>query len=108
VQRGLCQDESFGFGHACFECVLSERVLLYIWPPIVPERIDMPLIIVRVKDGESLDRALRRYKKKYEKLGIMKESRRRMYHTRPSIMRRMEIKKATRRDAWLREHGILQ
>jgi small subunit ribosomal protein S21 len=59
------------------------------------------MINVEVKDGESLDRALRRYKKKYEKLGILKEVRKRMYHTPDSVKRREEIKRAKRREQYL-------
>lgn len=31
------------------------------------------MIIIPVKDGESIDRALKRYKRKYEKTGVVKE-----------------------------------
>lgn len=58
------------------------------------------MIIVEVKDGESLDRALRRYKKKFERIGVMKEVRNRMYFTPPSVERREEIKKARRRQRY--------
>lgn len=63
------------------------------------------MIVVEVKDGESLDRALRRYKKKYERLGIMKKMRNRKYHTTRGDERRKQVKKARRRDQYLREHG---
>ena len=32
------------------------------------------MIIVPVKEGESIDRALKRYKRKYEKTGVVKDS----------------------------------
>lgn len=63
------------------------------------------MIEVKVKDGESLDRALRRYKKKYERLGILKEVRRRMYHTPKSVERREEVRRAARREKYLEEHS---
>lgn len=59
------------------------------------------MIIVEVKEGESLDRALRRYKKKFERLGILKEVRHRMYYTTPSEERRELRKKAQRRQRYL-------
>jgi small subunit ribosomal protein S21 len=62
------------------------------------------MINVDVKDGESLDRALRRYKKKYEKLGILKEVRKRMYHMPDSVKRREQIKRAKRREQYLNKH----
>lgn len=55
------------------------------------------MIIVRIKDGETIDKALRRYKKRFEKVGILKEVRSRMYYNKPSEERREVIKRATRR-----------
>jgi small subunit ribosomal protein S21 len=55
------------------------------------------MIIIKVKDGESIDRALRRYKKKFEKTGILKEVRGRMYFSKPSVEAREERKRAVRR-----------
>lgn len=55
------------------------------------------MIIIEVKDSESIDRALRRYKKKFERTGILKEVRRRMFYAKPSAVRREERKKARRR-----------
>lgn len=55
------------------------------------------MIIIKVKDGESIDRALRRYKKKFEKTGILKEVRNRMYYEKPSIVKRELNKRARRR-----------
>lgn len=62
------------------------------------------MIIVDIKDGESVDKALRRYKKKFEKLGILKQTRRRAYFRPPSVVRREEIKKAIRRQDYIVEH----
>jgi small subunit ribosomal protein S21 len=64
------------------------------------------MIIVEVKDGESLDRALRRYKKKFERLGILKEVRARMYHTPPSVERRETVKRAQRRQRYIDANNI--
>jgi small subunit ribosomal protein S21 len=55
------------------------------------------MIIIKVKDGESVDRALRRYKKKFEKTGILKEVRARMFFNKPSVEKREEMKRAVRR-----------
>jgi len=55
------------------------------------------MIIVPIKDGETLDKALRKYKKKFERTGVLKEIRRRAFFTKPSIERREELKKAIRR-----------
>ena len=55
------------------------------------------MIYINVKDNENLDKALKKYKKKYEKIGIMKELRSRQAFEKPSVTRRMEIKKAAYR-----------
>ena len=39
------------------------------------------MIIVPVKEGESIDRALKRYKRKYEKTGVVRELRARQQFT---------------------------
>ena len=56
------------------------------------------MIIIKVKDSESIDRALRRYKKKFERTGVLKEVRRRMFYEKPSAGRRETLKKARRRE----------
>ncbi len=55
------------------------------------------MIIIKVKDGENIDRALRRYKKKFEKTGILKSVRNRMFYRKPSEERKEEMKKAINR-----------
>ncbi len=49
------------------------------------------MIIINVKEGESIDRALKRYKRKHRNIGVMKELRRRKHFTKPSVERRNEI-----------------
>ena len=48
------------------------------------------MIIVPVKDGENIDRALKRFKRKFEKTGVIKELRERQAYTKPSMKRRQE------------------
>lgn len=52
------------------------------------------MIIVNVKEGESLDRALKRFKKKFEKTGVLRELRSRQAFEKKSITRRIQVKKA--------------
>jgi small subunit ribosomal protein S21 len=52
------------------------------------------MLIIDVKDGESIERALKKYKRKYDRSGVMKELRRRKQFTKPSVMRRNEKLKA--------------
>lgn len=53
----------------------------------------MPLII-NLKENESIDKALKRFKKKFEKTGILKELRSRTAFEKPSVSRRNEIIRA--------------
>lgn len=52
------------------------------------------MIIVNVKEGESLDRALKRFKKKFEKTGVLRELRSRQAYEKKSVTRRTQVKKA--------------
>jgi small subunit ribosomal protein S21 len=52
------------------------------------------MIIIPVKEGESIDRALKRYKRKYEKTGVVKELRTRQQYTKPSVIKRAQKIKA--------------
>ena len=52
------------------------------------------MLIVEVKDGEAIDKVLKKYKKKFERAGILKELRRRKHFVKPSIQRRAEVLKA--------------
>jgi small subunit ribosomal protein S21 len=65
------------------------------------------MIIIDVKEGESVDKALRRFKKKFEKLGILKQVRSRMYYTPPSVNRRNVIKRAARRQEYMLENDLI-
>lgn len=55
------------------------------------------MVGVTVQDNESIDRALRRFKKKYERAGVLKEFKRRTSFTKPSVLKRMAHQKAERR-----------
>jgi small subunit ribosomal protein S21 len=52
------------------------------------------MIIVPVKEGENIERALKKFKRKFEKTGIIKELRGRQEFTKPSVKRREQVKKA--------------
>ena len=52
------------------------------------------MIVIPVKDGENIERALKRFKRKIEKTGVVKELRNRQAFEKPSITRMTEIKKA--------------
>ncbi|MCX6285080.1 MAG: 30S ribosomal protein S21 [Bacteroidetes bacterium] len=52
------------------------------------------MIIVPVKEGESIDRALKKLKRKFEKTGVVKELRERQKFTKPSVKKRDSVQKA--------------
>lgn len=64
------------------------------------------MIIIRPKEGEPLEKALRRYKKKFEKTGILKEVRGRMYYKKPSVERKEIMKKAVSRQRWINKEEL--
>ena len=55
------------------------------------------MVEVTVKNGEQLDRALRRFKKKWERAGVLKDVKRKMFYIKPSDEQRAAKKKAIRR-----------
>lgn len=52
------------------------------------------MLIIDVKESDSLDRALKKYKKKFEKARVLKELRARQAFTKKSVKRRFEVLKA--------------
>ena len=52
------------------------------------------MIIVPVKEGESIEKALKKFKKKFEKTGVVRELRERQKFTKPSVKRRETVIKA--------------
>ncbi|MDH7515743.1 MAG: 30S ribosomal protein S21 [Bacteroidota bacterium] len=55
------------------------------------------MVGIIVQEGEPIDRAIKRFKKKYERSGVLKEFKKRTYFTKPSIKKRMKRMKAIRR-----------
>lgn len=52
------------------------------------------MIIVPVKEGENIERALKKFKRKFEKTGTVRELRARKNFEKPSVLRRMAKMKA--------------
>ncbi len=55
------------------------------------------MVGIIIGENEPIDRAIRRFKKKYERSGILKEYKKRTFFTKPSVKRRMKKAKAIRR-----------
>jgi small subunit ribosomal protein S21 len=52
------------------------------------------MIIVPVKDGENIERALKRFKRKFERTGVLKELRARQQYDKPSVLKRLKMQRA--------------
>ncbi len=59
------------------------------------------MIVVNVKENESIDKALKRFKKKFERTGVLKEIRRRGFFEKPSVSKRNEKIKAAYRQKFV-------
>jgi small subunit ribosomal protein S21 len=51
------------------------------------------MLIIPIKDGENIDRALKRFKRKFDKTGAMRQLRTRKQFTKPSVKNRQKIQK---------------
>ena len=52
------------------------------------------MIIVPVKDRENIERALKKFKRKFEKTGVIKELRARQQFDKPSVLKRLKMEHA--------------
>ena len=52
------------------------------------------MIIIPIKEGENIERALKKFKRKFEKTGVIKELRERQKYLKPSVTKREERMKA--------------
>ena len=52
------------------------------------------MLIIPIKDGENIDRALKRFKRKFDRTGTMRQLRSRQAFVKPSVKKRAQIQKA--------------
>ena len=52
------------------------------------------MIVVPVKEGENIEKALKKFKRKFEKTGTVKELRRRQQFDKPSVTKRLKKERA--------------
>lgn len=63
------------------------------------------MLIVKVKDNESIDKALKRFKKKFEQTKVLRQVRQRAYYIKPSVERRnRKIKSAYKQEMYAKEN----
>ena len=69
-------------------------MFLYLRRKILKERRLMPMLKVEVNSGENIERALKRYKNKFNKTGVRRELQNRKQFTKPSVEKRAQLQKA--------------
>ena len=52
------------------------------------------MIVVPVKEGENIEKALKKFKRKFEKTGTVKELRSRQQFDKPSVVKRLKKERA--------------
>jgi small subunit ribosomal protein S21 len=63
------------------------------------------MIIINIKENESIEKALKRFKKKFERTGVLRELRSRGHFEKPSITRRtVKLKAAYRQKMYAKEN----
>ena len=64
------------------------------------------MLIIDTRDSDSLDKALKKYKKKYEKTRILRQLRERQAFTKPSVRKRNVILKAKMTQDYRKENDL--
>jgi small subunit ribosomal protein S21 len=73
--------------------------LSFLWLILLPVGVgrDIKLSEIRIKDNESLDSALRRFKRSCAKAGVLQEVRKREHYEKPSVKRKKKSEAARKR-----------
>ena len=56
------------------------------------------MLIVPVKEGDTIEKALKKFKKKFEKTGVLRQLRKRQAYEKPSVEQRSKILRAVYRN----------
>ena len=64
------------------------------------------MLVIDTRESDSLDKALKKYKKKYEKARILKELRGRQAYVKPSVRKRNVVLKAVMTQEYRTEHDL--
>ena len=78
----------------CRNSVIAVSHTLYIIIYHKNQLTKNEMIIVPVKEGENIERALKKFKRKAEKTGVIKEVRRRREFEKPSVTKRKAMQHA--------------
>lgn len=69
-------------------------MFLYLHPENLKEGRLSTMLIIPIKEGENIDRALKRFKRKFDKTGTKLQLQERKQFTKPSIKKRAQVQKA--------------
>ena len=83
----------------------TPRVGYVLWLSIQQSRSAI-LLEVTVQDNESLERALRRFKRKVQRSGLYSELRKRRFYEKPSAQRKRKREAAIRRERRRQRRGV--
>lgn len=61
------------------------------------------MLIIQVKEGENIDRAIKRYRRKHRDVKLLRELRNRKEFKKPSVQKREQNKKAQYKEKYLLE-----
>lgn len=70
------------------QCVILRRLNNWFFKANLKLKI-YNMIVVPVKEGDNIERALKKFKRKFEKTGAVKELRRRQQFDKPSVVKRL-------------------
>ena len=70
---------------------------IYVFYPCICGGRDIEMAEIRVKENESLDSALRRFKRQCAKSGVLSELRKREHYEKPSVKRKKKSEAARKR-----------
>lgn len=77
---------------------MSDSIILYhVFTPAFMRREGILMSQVKVKENESLDNALRRFKRQTAKDGVIQEVRKREHYEKPSVKRKKKSEAARKR-----------
>ena len=91
--KAISSRDGFFIAHYC----VNRRIIIHLRPILIVST-QYIMLIINVKEEESIDRALKRYKRKFQRTGLLKEIRRRKNFVKPSVQRRNEILNAEYRE----------
>jgi small subunit ribosomal protein S21 len=75
-----------------------KNIVIYL-QPIYKKKRTQDMLIIPVKEGENIERALKKYKKKYDKTNVMKQLRGRKEFEKPSVTKRQQKLRAVYKQA---------